>query len=89
MRDYRYVTDEYGHTKVNWTSALQFETALRLLSGNGILTGVYAGEDQQGRARYDVMPVEDVVARAIGIARLFVAEADALGWLQPSEPVEE
>lgn len=64
--------------------------ALELIEHWGMVAGVNNGEDTCGRARLDVMPVEEVVERAFAMAEQAYQALEARGWIKPvARTVEE
>lgn len=47
------------------------------------------GEDSAGRSKLTLMPIKDVVTRAIGMTKLTFRELESKGWIQQVPPWEE
>ena len=61
-----------------WSLEVVASLALRFLDHNtALVAGKLSGEDSNGRAKYDLQPVDEVVNRAFAIAEEFVRVAES------------
>lgn len=75
-----------GGFQLEWRGRL----ALLLIEKWGMITGTRGMEDSQGRATLDLLPVREVVDRAVEMAEVCVARLEERGWVRPlSGSVEE
>jgi hypothetical protein len=64
--------------------------ALKFVEKWGMVQGATGQEDSAGRATIALMPVEDVIDRAVNIADGLVAKLEGLGWIrQPEGTLEQ
>jgi len=89
MREFKIVNQRYydeddmPSIKIHDTEAPNFEgnLALSLIERWGMVQGADGGEDSTGRAHITLMPPEEVVDRAIKVARLTTARLRDEGWM--------
>lgn len=63
--------------------------AVSLVERWGMVQAKDGGEDSSGRARLELMPVDEVVARACDTAALLMAEVRNRNWVVPVPSWEE
>ena len=88
--DLLYRKSKYGNDiQVLLVPGTKAKIATELLSRWGMVAGKPDGEDSAGRAKLALMPVEEVVTRAVEAADLAVNEMKKRGWFLEIPPQEE
>jgi hypothetical protein len=76
--------DNRGHT-LNLEGVL----ALRFVEQWGLVVGRRGQEDASGRAPLELMPVEEVIERAVAMAEGIVTALEVRGWIRPDARTAE
>lgn len=56
--------------------------ALEFVEKWGMVQGIDGGEDSAGRARLSLMPIDDVISRAVHMADGIVSALEEAGWIR-------